>query len=247
MSSSDEKGKEELPESPQALVGFMTNDEWDELLGYVNAMIGEMEELPLPDVKDKVFELLAGIDSIHRESIHRLVRLFKKGVLEQVITDPPIHTLMQLYDIVPTPDPEEVKTFKPNFPNIPIKVAQTPSPESNSQYPHWVPALGHQDELQPGDAIEISVDDHQILLCRVDDAFFALDSGCAQDGSSLKGATLSVFTLSCPSHSACLYDVRQGTRIGASAGIECYPVKTTADGPVMVGIDMDFVPNLPTF
>ena len=91
------------------------------------------------------------------------------------------------------------------------------------------------------------LDDHQILLCRVDNAFFALDSGCAQDGSSMDGATLSGFTLSCPSHSACLYDVRQGTRIGASAGIECYPVKITADGPVMVGIDMDFIPDLPTF
>ena len=225
----------------------MTNDEWDQLLDYVNAMVGEMERLPLPDVKDKVFELLAGIDSIHRESIHRLVRLFKKGVLEKVITDPPIHTLMQLYDIVPTPDPSEVGTFKPNFPNIPIKVTHSPAPESNPKYPHWVPALKHRDELQPGNVVEVLLDDYPVLLCRVEDAFFALDSSCAQDGSSLREATLNRFTLACPNHSACLYDVRQGTRIGASVGIECYPVKITDDGPVMVGVDMDFVADLPTF
>lgn len=247
VSESDKKGKEEIPESPQALIGFMTNDEWDQLLDYVNAMISEMEALPLPDVKDKVFELLAGIDSIHRESIHRLVRLFKKGVLEQVITDPPIRTLMQLYDIVPTPDPSEVGTFKPNFPNIPIKVTQSAAPESNPQYPHWVPALKHRDELRPGNVVEVLLDDYPVLLCRVEDAFFALASGCAQDGSSLREATLSRFTLSCPSHPGCLYDVRQGTRIGASAGVECYPVKITDDGPVMVGLDMDFVADLPTF
>ena len=105
-STSKPADSEELPENPQALIGFMTNDEWDELLSYVNELIQEMEELPLPDVKDKVFELLAGIDSIHREGLWRLVRLFKEGVLEQVVTDPAIHTLMELYDLLPA-EPEQ--------------------------------------------------------------------------------------------------------------------------------------------
>lgn len=247
MSQADENGKKKLPESPQALVGFMSNDEWDELLAYVNAMVSEMEKLPLPDIKDRVFELLAGIDAMHRESIHRLVRLFKKGVLEQVITDPPIHTLMQLYDIVPTPDEEEVSTVKINFPDIPIKVTQSPEPKSTAKYPHWVPALSHRDEIQPGSVVEVLLDEHLVLICRVKNDFFALDSGCAQDGSSLKEATLNRFTLSCPSHSACLYDVRQGTRIAGSEGIVCYPVRVNDNSSVMVGIDMEFNPELPTF
>ena len=45
MSQRDENGNEEIPESPQALIGFMSNDEWDQLLDYVNAMISEMEKL----------------------------------------------------------------------------------------------------------------------------------------------------------------------------------------------------------
>ena len=61
MPQSDENGKEDFPESPQALVGIMSNDEWDQLLDYVNAMVGEIERLPLPGIKDQVFELLAGI------------------------------------------------------------------------------------------------------------------------------------------------------------------------------------------
>ena len=47
-STSKPTESEQLPENPQALVGFMSNDEWDELLSYVNEMIQEMEELPLP-------------------------------------------------------------------------------------------------------------------------------------------------------------------------------------------------------
>ena len=235
----------------------MSNDEWDQLLSYVNTMIIEMEQLPLPDVKEEVFKLLAGIDSIHRESIHRLVRLFKEGVLEQVITDPPIRTLMQLYDIVPTTDANEINTPTGDTPSVPIKFVPSaspspppspiPSPLPNQQYPHWVPALSHRDELHPGNVIEVLLDDHPVLLCRVEDAFFALASSCAQDGSSMRDATLSKFTLSCPAHSVCLYDVRQGTRIAATDAVVCYPVEITDGGRVMVGIDMEFVPKLPSF
>ncbi len=125
-STSKPTESEKLPENPQALVGFMTNDEWDECLSYVNELIQEMEELPLPDVKDKVFELLAGIYTIHREGLWRLVRLFKEGVLEQVVTDPAIHTLMELYDLLPAePKQNTVQNAdkpKVRFPNIPIKV-----------------------------------------------------------------------------------------------------------------------------
>jgi hypothetical protein len=45
------------------------------------------------------------IDSVHREAITRLVALFKDGVLEQVIQDPAIRTLMEMYDLLPTTSP----------------------------------------------------------------------------------------------------------------------------------------------
>ncbi len=225
----------------------MSNDEWAELLEYVDGMVAEMEALPLPDVKDRVFELLAGVDSIHREAIHRLVRLFKKGVLEQVITDPPIRTLLELYDIVPATEQDNASGLKPNFPNIPIKVESTNAVAPKPPYPHWVPALKHRDDLPSGSVIEIILDDQPILLCRADDEFFALDSSCSQDGNSLSDAKLNGYTLSCPSHSGCLYDIRQGTRIAASGSINCYPIQLAGEGKVMVGFDMDFKPNLPSF
>lgn len=254
MSSTSKPNKsEKLPENPQALVGFMSNAEWDDLLSYVDTLIQEMEELPLPEVKDKVFELLAGIDSIHREGLWRLVRLFKEGVLEQVVTDPAIRTLMELYDLLPTEAQRETEQTdakpKINFPNIPIKVMpmEKASTPKASLYPHWVPVLNDKEALLPGAIRTMQVDNHSVVLCRVKDEYFALANQCAQDGTSFEQATLSNYTLSCPNHSGCLYDIRQGTRIAGAGEIDCFPVNVTDAGAVMIGIGMDFVPKLPTF
>ena len=254
MTDPKQKDSDQFPDLSQQRVGFMTTVGWDKLLAQVNAQIEEMEQLPLPDVKDKVFELLAGIDSIHREALSRLVSLFKEGVLEQVVADPAIHTLMELYDLLPPeveeePEPEAVDK-KNTLMNIPIEVAPAPAPRQapvRQRYPHWVPALKADGDLAPGGVTEVDVDHHRVLICRDDDEFFALASSCAQDGASLAQASLSRYTLNCPQHSGCYYDVRQGTRIAGKGEIDCYPVRQEDDGRLLVGIDMDFTPKLPTF
>ena len=206
-----------------------------------------MEELPEGEVKTTVFEVLQGVDAIHREALRRLVRLFKEGVLEKVVSDPAIHTLMELYDLLPrqseNPPPEQPKH---RFPTIPIKAVH-PSPAARARYPHWVPVLQGGDELMPHSAGEFEVDGLPVLLVRHAENLFALASRCTQDGSSLKGATLSGYTLACPNHSGCYYDVRQGSRMGHGDAIDCFPVKQEADGKVLVGLDMDFTPDLPSF
>ena len=85
----------------QALIGFLSNEAWEALLASLNQRIEQMENLPEVDTRRKVFALLDDIDAVHREALHRLVRLFKEGVLEKVVTDPAIHTLMELYDLLP--------------------------------------------------------------------------------------------------------------------------------------------------
>jgi nitrite reductase/ring-hydroxylating ferredoxin subunit len=237
-----------LSEPPQQLVGFMNNEEWEELIGYVDGLVVEMEKLPFPDVRDKVFELLAGIDSLHREALYRLVRLFKEGVLEQVITDPAIRTLMELYDLVPETQTANATSTAPRtyFPNIPVKVEYDSPRASAAEVPHWVPATARLTDITAGSVIETVAGEKPVLLCRVNQDLFALETKCCQDGAPLRNATISKFTLSCPNHPGCLYDVRQGTRIAASGQIDCYPVKTD-DDKILVGFGMGFTPNLPTF
>ena len=230
----------------QPLVGFMSNDEWDALLADLNERIGRMEALPDGEAKQQVFELLNGIDAMHREALRRLVRLFKEGVLGQVVTDPAIHTLMELYDLLPESAASKPPAA-PKFPTIPIRAVPAARPVP-LRYPHWVPVLMRSDEL-PSGALrdDIAIDGLPLLLARRDDQWFALDSSCPVDGASLQGASSSGYTLSCPNHSGCHYDIRTGARIGGGAGIGCHPVKTDEQGRVLVGLDMDFKPSLPSF
>ena len=246
MADANPVSPQEDTASPQTLVGFMSNDEWDALLVHVNGVIGQMDALPDGALKSNVFDLLAGIDTIHRESLRRLVRLFKEGVLEKVVSDPAIHTLMDLYDLLPPEAPEpDAEKPRPQFPTIPIKVLRA-APSVRARYPHWLPML-QQDDQASGTIREITIEGKLMLLCRREDRFFALDGICAQDDSSMAGATLAGYTLTCPHHSGCHYDIRRGTRIGSNDAIACYPVSVEQGGRVMVGLDMDFQPDVPSF
>jgi len=247
MADTDQVYRHESAENPQELVGFMLNDEWDALITHVNGLIQQMDELPEGSGKAAIFELLDGIDAIHREALLRLVRLFKEGVLEKVASDPAIHTLLELYDMLPKkPEEAELDSAITKFPTIPIKAIHI-APSTKPRYPHWVPVLQRHDELLPGTAREFLVADRAVMLCRRADLFFALESFCAQDGSQLRGATLSGYTLTCTNHTGCHYDVRRGSRIGSNEVIACYPVKQEEDGRVLIGFDMDFTPVLPSF
>ena len=239
-----------MPELPagadQQLLGFLSNDAWEALLADLNERIERMEALPDGEAKQQVFALLNGIDTMHREALHRLVRLFKEGVLEKVVTDPPIHTLMELYDLLPEP-PVPAPT-KPAFPIIPIRALRAAPPPAPLRYPHWVPVLAKGDDL-PSGALrdDISLDGQALLLARRNDQWFALDASCPVDGASLQGASWSGYTLTCPNHAGCHYDIRNGARVGGGLGLECHPVKTDEQGRVLVGLEMDFKPSLPGF
>ena len=237
----------ELPGSAdQPLLGFLTNDAWEALLAALNERIERMEALPDGDAKQQVFALLNDIDTMHREALHRLVRLFKEGVLEKVVTDPPIHTLMELYDLLPEP-PVPVPS-KPAFPVIPIRALRTAPPPAPLRYPHWLPVLAQREELASGALRDdIALDGLPLLLARRDDQWFALDGSCPVDGASLQGASWSGYTLTCPNHAGCHYDIRNGARIGGGPGLACHPVKSDEQGRVLVGLDMEFKPSLPSF
>ena len=85
----------------QALVGYRSNEEWQDLLAQAATMVGSLDEIEDQATREKVFSAMEGIDAVHREALHRLVRLFKDGVLEQVVTDPAINSLMGMYDLLP--------------------------------------------------------------------------------------------------------------------------------------------------
>lgn len=78
-------------------------------LDAVGARVGELvarfEQHPLVAVRDDVFELLQGIDALHRTGMTRLVELLVEArgeeVLAELAADPIAGPVLELYDLVP--------------------------------------------------------------------------------------------------------------------------------------------------
>ena len=49
--------------SAQPLIGYRTNEEWDDLLGQIATMIEDLERLEEPDIRGRVFSALQAIDA----------------------------------------------------------------------------------------------------------------------------------------------------------------------------------------
>ncbi len=230
------------PEAPQALVGFRTNEEWSALVAQAGAVIDGLDEIADEDVRRQVFGALDGIDAIHREALHRLVRLFDTGVLQKVVTDPAIHTLIGMYDLLPPEEPgcAKVWDFMPKPGEAPVAARRPQEP------PHWTPApLLHapaEDE-----AVVCEFDEGPVLIANVRGDVFAADATCPQHGVPMLGGTLSNFTWVCPHGDGCIYDVRSGARLGGGAPLSCLAVRRDDRGRVLVGFGIPFEPRLPAF
>lgn len=243
---------------PQALVGYRTNAEWTDLVAQVGAMLSAIEDIPDAATQARVVSALQGIDEIHREALHRLVRLFKDGVLEQVITDPSIKTLMGMYDLLPPEAPGCAKTIDFLTPEeraasvagsssllqaqaIPSLVAAAPQ-----ELPRWTPAP-LDSELTNGRHALAEFDGHHLILARVRDEDFAVDAVCTHHHVTMSGGTLNAYAWMCPSGPGCAYDVRNGARMGGGASLVCHPVRRDDRGRLLVGFGMPFKPAMPSF
>lgn len=231
----------------QPLVGYRTNEEWNDLVAQAGAMIAALEEIEDDSVRKAVFGALAGIDSIHREALHRLVRLFKDGVLEQVVTDPAIKTLMGMYDLLPEPDPacQRVWDFIGED-AAPSGAGPSAGPDSTVEPPHWSPApITHP----PGDreAMICRMEEGTYVLTRADRGYYAFSADCAVHGEPMYDGRVDTLSWICPHGPGCVYDIRNGARLGGGPALDCRPVKTDAAGRILIGFGMPFEPGMPAF
>jgi nitrite reductase/ring-hydroxylating ferredoxin subunit len=245
----------ELPakNEPQPLVGYRTNEEWKSLLAEIAAAIQELEDLDDPALRDRVFATLQAIDALHREALHRLVRLFKEGVLEQVVTDPAIRTLMEMYDLLPATQgigkawdfltPEERASGRQTAAKVSPGLA---SVEERPAWPHWTPAALDR-EMSEGEAVILETEDGAILLVQVEGTLHALSAACPTHRDVMRGGTLNHVSWICPLGAGCVYDVRNGARLGGGQGLTTYPVRRGEDGKVLIGIGIPHDPKLPPF
>ena len=234
----------------QALVGFRTNEEWKDILAQVAAMIEGLEKIEDAELRRNVFAALEAIDAVHREALHRLVRLFKEGVLNQVVTDPAIHTLMGMYDLLPAQQggagtamdflTAEERAAGPRSAPPPPGGLALPEPQ-----PHWARVPLDQ-AMADGDAILFKTGESAVIIAKIENVLFAVDAVCPTHAALMAGGAVNGFSWLCPHGPGCVYDIRNGSRVGGGPGLAAHPVRP-AEGGLQVGFGIPFAPKLPAF
>lgn len=224
---------------PQALVGYRTNEEWLRLLDGVNGRLAELEAALDPNQHAQVLALLQEIDAVHRESLHRLVRLFKEGVVEQVVTDPAIRTLFGMYDLLPPEEPGCAQIWD-------FIGEKEPPAMREGDLPHWSPAPVSKPPAE-GESLLCRMEEGTILLARAGGELRALDAVCPRHGGLMMGGTLRGLSWICPLGPGCVYDLRDGSRLGGGTALACLPVRLDSAERVLVGFGMPFEPQRAAF
>ena len=85
-----------------------------------------------------------------------------------------------------------------------------------------------------------------IFLAKVENKIYGFSADCLVNHELMIGATLKGYSLVCPHHEGCIYDIRNGAKLGSDAHIGCYPVKKEKNR-ILIGFDMPFIPELPSF
>ncbi len=242
-------------QAPQPLIGFRTNEEWNAVVAEASAMIEGLEDIADADVRGQVFDALEGIDAVHREAMHRLVRLFKDGVLEQVVTDPAIRTLMGMYDLLPAEKPGCGKIWDflpetgegegPPARKLIVRDAAVAA-DRPEEPPHWTPApLPHPPA--DGEALVCQFDEGPVLIAEVRGEVFAAEAWCSHHDAPMLNGSLSNYSWCCALGDGCIYDIRSGARLGGGPPLVCLPVRKDDRGRLLVGFGIPFEPRLPAF
>lgn len=82
------------------------------------------------------------------------------------------------------------------------------------------------DEMAPGQAKMVQVDDKKIALFQVEGGFYALDDACTHRGGSLSEGEIEGEQVTCPWHGA-IYNITSGQVLSPPApqGVASYPVR----------------------
>ena len=211
-----------------------SDEEFDQLALYVQQMIEQIERLPYPDVREFIFELLKGIDVLHREALARIMQNTERRAPELKIAfeqDRVIRSLFALYDLLPNLESNPKNTINGFVPLDHVDVLAT------IKQPIWIPG-GHLDDLTSGELRAQSFDGVSVLLYRYEGEIYAVQNACIGSVLPLAQGTVEAYELTCPWH-GCKYDIRTGQSPDyPNQQLLVFPVEIMEDGRFTVGFNV---------
>ncbi len=192
---------------------------------HLDELVREFENLPFPEVRDRVFELLQTVDALHREGLTRLVDLLRArdegALLEQAAADFVIGTLLVLYDLAPESPPIAAAPGTTSF--IPLDRIER-APVRSVRRPVFA-EIALVEEVPPGTMKGIEVEGIPVLLANVAGTFYAVRNVCPGSVVPLSLGSFAPPVVVCPWHNEA-FDVRTGKRADGldAPGLDVLPI-----------------------
>lgn len=224
------------------LTPYFTDDDYAELMLHIQRRLDQLQQLPHPQVREAMLDLLGSIDMMHREAFVRLLLIFQQespNMLPRLEDDTVIRSVLALYELLPDDESEPEPPPSPASGTfIPLEAVGV---SSGPKRPIWMPG-GAVDNLPPGSMRAQAFEDVRLLLCNVDGQIYALHNACLDSILPLSSGVLEGHILTCPWH-GCRYDVRTGEiQNGSGLKLERFPVRLLDNGKITVGFNIpDYV------
>ena len=217
--------------------GQLTEGEFHAVGRHLDDLVREFEALPLPQVRDRVFELLQTVDALHRSALHRLVELLREqdggASLRRAADDPIVRILLVLYDLAPEPAPVVEAPGTASF--IPLdRIGRAPvRPIRRPVFAE----MARLEEVPPGTMKGVDVEGIQVLLANAAGEICAVRNACPGSVAPLSLGSFAPPVVVCPWHNEA-FDVRTGKRADGldGPGLEVLPI-ALQDGVIKLAIN----------
>lgn len=194
--------------------------------GRIGELIRELESSD-PQIREKVFELVANIDHLHRTCVWRLFELTTelggKGLVDRLASDSAVKMLFMLYDLIPTEPLTPIRATESTSATA-STAGFVPLASLRKRQPVWQ-VVFEAGELVPGTMHGVDVEGTPVLLLSLEGKSFAFRNACVGTALPLHLGMLAGSVIRCPWH-GCQYDAHTGKRLDGQGGdLEPFDVK----------------------
>ena len=205
--------------------GRLTEGEFHAVGRHLDDLVREFETLPLPAVRDKVFELLQAVDALHRAGLNRMVDVLREhggtGLLGRATEDPIVRTLLVLYDLAPDPAPSAPGPGTASF--IPLdRIGRAPTRPVRRPVFAEVARL---EDVPLGTMKGVEADGVRVLVANVAGEVYGVRDTCPGSAAPLSLGAFTPPVVVCPWHNEA-FDIRTGKRADGleGPGLDVLPI-----------------------